>query len=78
MNEMKPILSRWLLYNYTTVKTSTFWKLCLKPYNLGFPFIKGLSSNEWNENHTSTKISVKLYYFENFLFLKSKFETILL
>ena len=96
MNEMKPILSRWLLPNYMTVKSFTSWesvklfkfrvpvykgvsfprikrnrsfnddwsqlpwkdsvseKWVLNNTTLGFPFIKGFPSHEWNETHPLT------------------------
>ena len=94
INEMKPILKRWLLANYTSVNGFAFWKvsakicnfrvpvskgvplpwmkwypsfnddcwptiqvwkdslsekLVLKYATLGFPFIRGFPSHEWNE-----------------------------
>ena len=73
MNELKSILSQWLLYNYTTFKTSTFWKLSLKHTTLGFLFITGLPSHEWNEIHPSTMNTVEVYHCKNFHYLKRKF-----
>ena len=96
MNEMEPILKRWLLANYTSVKRFGFWKVSAKICNfsvpvykgvplpwmkwhpffiddglqvyyylkvslsekwvqkyttLGFPFIRGFPSHEWNGTH---------------------------
>ena len=54
MNEMIPILWRWLLAKYTAVKSFTLCKVSVKPYNLrvtvykevGFPWIKWYPSFE--------------------------------
>ena len=73
MNKLKSILLRWLLSNYTTFKTFTFWKLSLKRTTLGFLFIRGLPFHEWNEIHPSTMTTVEVYCCKNFHYLKSDF-----
>ena len=42
MNEMEPILNRWLLANYTTVKSFTFRKVSAKICNFRVPVNKGV------------------------------------
>ena len=68
MNEMKPILSRWLLQNYMTVKSFTFWKVNFQLYNFRVPVYKGLSSQVSFHDDCW-----QLYYSENFHFLKNEF-----
>ena len=75
MNEMKPILSRWLLANHTILKNFTFWKVSFKLYKFRVPVYKGFPMNEMEPNfkrwlvakYTTVisfafwKVSVKLY-----------------
>ena len=61
MNEMIPILWRWLLENFTIVKSFTFR-----------PFIRGFPSYEWNETYALTMTGCKVYYREKFHFFKSE------
>ena len=60
MNEMKPIFKRWLLPNYTSVKRFAFWKVSVK-ITLGFPFIRGFSSHEWNDTHPLMMTASQVY-----------------
>ena len=50
MNEMTPILWRWLLANYTSGKSFTFWKVSAKVSNFKVPVHKGivLQWMKWN------------------------------
>ena len=50
MNEMEPILKRWLLANYTSVKRFAFRKVSAKICNLRVPVYKGvpLTWMKWN------------------------------
>ena len=74
MNEMKTILPRLELSNYFHSINFLYLKSeFAKHPTLGFMFIKWSSRDEWNEIHPSTKTTVKLYYCENFYFLKSEF-----
>ena len=67
MNEMKPILKRWLLAKYTTALSE---KWVLNYTTLRFPFMKGFPSYEWNETHALTVTGGEAYQCENFCFLK--------
>ena len=42
MNEMKSIISRWLLSKYSTVELFAFWKVGLQAYNFVVPVYKGV------------------------------------
>ena len=53
-------------------KASLAQKWVLKHKNLGFPFIKGLSPHEFNENHPLTMTPGQLYEWKKFRFLKSE------
>ena len=115
MNEMIPILSWWLVANYTSVKSFAFRKMSAEVYNfsgpvhkgvpspwmkwnpafnndscptillwkvslsekwvlnyttLGFLFIKGLHSHEWNDIFSLTITGRQVYEREKFHFLK--------
>ena len=72
MNEMKHILSQWLLASYTTVKSFTFWKVSVKLYNFMVPFIRGFPSHEWNDTHPLTMTAGQVYDCEKFHFLKNE------
>ena len=49
MDEMKPILWRWVQPSYTSLKSSHFEKCTLMYATLGSPFIRGFPSHGWNE-----------------------------
>ena len=66
MNEMKPILERWLLVKYTLDQLVFIYP------TLGFPIITWFPSHEWNEIHPLTMTTGQLYYFEIFHFLKGE------
>ena len=72
MNEMKPILQRWLLAKYGTMQTFTFWKVNAKLYNIRVPFIRGFPSHEWNDTRLLTMIVGQLYEGEKFRFLQNE------
>ena len=75
MNEMKTSFHNNCWHTILLWKISLSEKWVFNNTTLGFLFIKGLSFHEWNKNHpyTKTAVAVKLYYCENFHFLKSKF-----
>ena len=70
MNEGKTILQTWLLANKTTVSLSE--KLVLNYTTLGFPFIRGFPSHEWNETRPLTMTGGQLYECQKLHFLKSE------
>ena len=61
MNEMKPILERCVLANYTSLKSFTSWKLSANLCKFRVPVYKGLPSHEWNETHPLTMSAVQVY-----------------
>ena len=74
MNEIKSILPRKLLSNYTTVKSSTFWKVSFKPYNFRVPVYKGVIHPwmKWKPSlHDEYYLTID--HSINFLYLKSEF-----
>ena len=71
MNEMTPIVERWLLATYTRVKSYTFRKVSTKLYNFRVPVYKGVSPHEWNDTHPLAMISAQPYKCEKFHSLKS-------
>ena len=73
MNEMIPLPWRWLFFLvYACVKISLSEKLMLNYATLGFPFIRGFPSHEWNETNPLTTTAVQVYECEKFNFLKSE------
>ena len=64
-----PWMEEKLYFHENCCQTILLWKLSiseklfLNHTTFGFPFIKTLSSHEWNENHTSTKTVDKLQGF---------------
>ena len=56
----KSIISRWLLSNYTAVKTLTFWKVSFQTYNFGVRVYKGiiLPWMKWNPSVQLYKLSL--------------------
>ena len=53
-------------------KVSLAEKWVLKYATLGFLFIRGFPSHEWNETHPLTMTGCQLHYCENLRFLKSE------
>ena len=51
IREMIPILYQWHLAKYRSVEISLFKKWVLNYTTLGFLFIGGFPSHEWNESH---------------------------
>ena len=70
MNEMKPIIKRWVLANYTSVKWFTFWKVSAKICNFRVSFIRGFPSHEWNDTHPWTMTASRVYECKSFTFWK--------
>ena len=64
----------WLSILVWKVTLSEKWGLNYT--TLGFPFIKGLPSHEWNDTHLLTMIAGQEYDCEKFLFVKSGCYTI--
>ena len=65
---------KWVL-KYTTyecVEVSLLQKWVLNYATVGFPFIRGFPSHEWNETLRSTMTAGQLYYREKVHFLKSE------
>ena len=62
MNEMKPILKRWLLANYTTVKIFVFWKVSAKMFNFSVPVYKGVPFPwmKWNPSFNDDRLPTTL------------------
>ena len=73
MNEMIPLPWRWLFFLvYACVKVSLSEKWMLNYATLGFPFIRGFPSHEWNETHPLTTTAGQVYECEKFNFLNSE------
>ena len=53
-------------------KYSLSEKCVLKYATLGFPFIRGFPSHEWNDTHPLTMAACQVYASEKFRFLKSE------
>ena len=74
MNKMKTILPKNYYWTISHIINFLYLKSeFAKHTTLGSLFIKMSSHHGYNEIYPSTKTAVKLYYSENFHFLKSEF-----
>ena len=68
---MKPILERWQLAYYTTVKSFTYRKDSIKLYNFRVPVFKGIAF-PWNDTHPLKMTAGQVYECIKFHFLHSE------
>ena len=60
MDEEKLILKRWVLANYTNLKSFTFWKMRVNLCNFRIPVYKGFLSQGLSESHRLTMSAEQL------------------